>query len=535
MIKKVIGKVKNKIFGPEGFSGRINRIKCDNIYKKRYSPSFETNSYVLVEGMWDNPNHWNRLSLFGSVLAEKHNSSLLGIVRPGQHRSVIKSMKALGVKKIISLLDGNRFRKESKNITEEIIRDLKCPEDLVHAKLPYDIPAFRLYDTILKRQRRAEVDQNHKNFKSLIQEFIQIALNVGYIFDRYNIKEVASNHSVSLYWSALAWLPIQRNVPCFIMDTYNGSIRINRITKSSDYFSPNDSPDKKFKYILDQDTKNVLIERGKIFLEERFNGKSLDLGGRLAYFHSALRLCKKELCNRFSWDERVPVVGIMMCNWFDFPHTLGMLNFANVADWIRATVNVIKVRRDVQWLIKPHPAEFRWYGGPSIQSVIGGHLPSHIRYFPDDIHSLTLLDCAEGIITPHGTSGIEYACYAKKVLLADRSFYSDWGFCYTPESRDHYIRMLKQFPSNINVLPSQINDSLLYAGLFIAPAKGTPKKYLYPCDSGSYKVYEVLPKFLEENKENFPKEQEFMKKWINSEYNSYHAYKAALAVGWSDR
>jgi len=509
------------------------RNKCNKIYCEWKIPKIDNNEYVLVEALWENPNHWGRINLIGSALCKEHQLNMLGLVKDINDDKT-KSLKAGGVHKIHCFIDEVNLSKKSLEITKELLKKINEPEDILNLKLPFDVPASRLYDTILKRQRAAVVDCKDPQFIHCVQKFIEIILKSDEVLRNFKVKVVVLSHSISHYWSALAWLAIQKQLPCYILDNFNGSLRINRLSSEEDYYSPNDSPDRKFIDLLSDPVKKKLTERGKEYLKKRHEGVSIDLSGRLAYNKEYPILSKKDLCEKLGWQKEKPIVGIMMSNWFDFPHTYGMNNFRDILDWIQVTKREILNLSNVQWLIKPHPAEHRWYGGLSLQKAIGSTFPAHIKYFPEDIHSLTMLSCAEGIITPYGTAGLEYSCYNKKVLLADKSFYSDWGFTSAPRSRQEYIDLLRKFPENFDNSYLNVDHAFLYVGMYLAVAESTPEKYFYPCDSAGYEVYKLLPDFFRNNIENIAMERTLIKRWIRTNFHSYHAYKCALASGWEE-
>ena len=421
---------------------------------------------------------------------------------------------------------------KAKEFTSLLIDKISAPEKLVEIDLPHNVPGSRLYDLLLKNQRRAEVVIDDF-FKEYVTRYIATILDNNDLLESYNFKAIISSHTVSLYHSSLIWLAIQKGIPAYVMDNAGGSIRIRKFETVEDYFMPVDVPGPELIKGIDKEARNLLAQKGKAVLEERFSTSKKDLSGRLAYPEDAKKMSRDELCKYYNWDPGKPIVSIMLPNWFDFPHTFGMHNFDNIADWLRETYAVAKEREDVNWLIKPHPASLRakWSGGSTIESVLGEVLSDRIRLFSTEIHSLSIVNAVEGIITPLGTSGLEYSAMGKKVLLADKSFYSSWNFCYAPESRVDYIETLKKFPDNYTVTEKMKEDALIYFSLYLGTEKDLDPERLHPEDALSYDVYKTLPEFLKDNEEEFKREQAIMCDWLDTEYRSYHAYKVARSYG----
>jgi hypothetical protein len=417
---------------------------------------------------------------------------------------------------------------EAEKITSKLLASAHNDEDFLALRLPGEVPASRLYDTILKRQRRECIDQKHPQLFNNIHDFVQSCLNAQDILNNKNFKALVLSHTVSTYHAALAWIGLKMGIPVYITDNLAGSIRYSYLRDIGDYYSPIDSPDLFFRDNLGASIRKELVDYGKRVLKQRFSGNVTDLSGRLSFGRNKKVFTKKELCEYFKFDPAKPIVCIMMCNWFDLPHTFGMANFQNIADWILFTIQTISSATEANWLIKSHPAEHR-YGGPSVEEKVG-ELPRHIRVFPEEAHATTIIQAIDAIVTPHGTAGIEYAAMGKSVLLADKSFYSNWGFCQVPTSREDYARRLLALPH----LPRPGVDIQENAFLFIALLYGVSNVangYIYQCDTGMYELFDSLPDFLRANQQNIANERLMMRDWMETGLKSYNSYKMARFFG----
>src|SRR5690606_14337515 len=67
----------------------------------------------------------------------------------------------------------------------------------------------------------------------------------------------------------------------------------------------------------------------------------------------------------------------------------------------------------------------------------------NIYMCPTDLNTRSLGDCADVILTVHGTVGLEYACLGVPTILAGTPFYAGFGFTHEPKSVEAYNTMVK--------------------------------------------------------------------------------------------
>jgi hypothetical protein len=188
--------------------------------------------------------------------------------------------------------------------------------------------------------------------------------------------------------------------------------------------------------------QRALTLLGEHDLERRASGRSSDINVRHA-FDPDKRIVDRDAARMALSGQSVrPVVVVYSHVWFDFPHTFAMRNFTDFRDWMEVTLAEIRAIDDVIWLLKPHPTE-NWYGGFKL-AELARDLPPHVRLLPTHTDSQTALTAADAVVTVHGTIGLEAAAAGVPVILADRSYFSDWGIAQLASDRADYVRLLKQ-------------------------------------------------------------------------------------------
>ena len=98
----------------------------------------KTGKYIICEGMWDNPHHWLRLSIFAPVLVNNLKANLIGLYEKNTSEEVIETLNAFKLSKYIQIESkvGSKYLNQAYSISKEI----KKPFDIINLKLPYDFP-----------------------------------------------------------------------------------------------------------------------------------------------------------------------------------------------------------------------------------------------------------------------------------------------------------------------------------------------------------------------------------------------------------
>jgi len=157
----------------------------------------------------------------------------------------------------------------------------------------------------------------------------------------------------------------------------------------------------------------------------------------------------EKIRQKYILDSNRPVWGIVAhINW-DAVSDYSPMAYKTFDDWLLDTIKEIIEIKDVQWLIKIHPAE-AWDNPESGAHVlIRKHFPSlpeHIRLIPalDKINPLNFFNLINGGVTVYGTSGLEMALLGKPVILAGEAHYGGKGFTYDSPDKETYRQLLRK-------------------------------------------------------------------------------------------
>jgi hypothetical protein len=134
------------------------------------------------------------------------------------------------------------------------------------------------------------------------------------------------------------------------------------------------------------------------------------------------------------------------------------------------------------------------------------------------------MDCVDGLVTYHGTAGIEFAAMGKPVLLADKGWYHDVGFAKWPKSRQEYLDALaSEWWKDMDLRETSRKAQIFAGWYFCRPA--WQGDFLLDDDSTQWAIYEKIPTLIKENTDVILREINTIREWFNSGHPHYHTYK----------
>ena len=127
--------------------------------------------------------------------------------------------------------------------------------------------------------------------------------------------------------------------------------------------------------------------------------------------------------------------------------------FKNQMEWINSSINFFKNKKNINLIIRVHPAEIRG-DVPSDQKIEDeikktfSILPDNIKLIkPDNKFSSYKLGIESNAILVYATKlSFELPCYGKNVIVCGEAFGKNKGFTIDPKSEDEYINILNQLP-----------------------------------------------------------------------------------------
>lgn len=149
--------------------------------------------------------------------------------------------------------------------------------------------------------------------------------------------------------------------------------------------------------------------------------------------------------------------------------------FDGMFDWLHRTVELLGGNKNVQLVIRIHPAEVRLHGQETVERVADrlaetfASLPPSVRVVTPEspLSSYTLLECSNLVLVYTSTMGLEAALLGKPVVVAGETHYRRKGFTLDVESTEQYAAWLQNPRAVLNqVTDSQVELARRYAYRF---------------------------------------------------------------------
>jgi len=483
----------------------------------------------LVEGLWDNPNHWLRLWVFLHAYLRDRKADVIGILRSRDNWDnwrKRKSLEALGIRRFVYLDDAALDAPDYAARADILMQDVIDARDIFQMSLPDELPGYVYFDTVLKAEQHPQprIDGNPV-WRRVLAELLHFSDFYRDLFQKHDIVGVVSSHAWKSEWGALCWTALRRNVPFYYMTAHYDSIRIRKMQRTQDYRAPNEHlPFADFS-ALPEETQRRLIDRGRNYLSDRFAGNSDFLVLRYAIDPAQRGKDRFTLVSELGLDPGKPIVAIYTHSWFDFPHTQAMRNFTEPLDWVNFTVDTIKPLNHINWIFKPHPCD-QWYGTIRLQDILTD-LPLHVAIVPEKSDSLAIQSIADAVVTIQGSIAIEAAAMGKPVLCADRSTYTDWGFSHTASSREDYARKLQTILDLPPPTTEQSGRAMAFAATALAPPPQEVNSLKLACDTRHLEgtLYSSINSLFAGNSKSLDDEILDMVQWLQCEQPSYNVWK----------
>jgi hypothetical protein len=482
---------------------------------------------VLVDGSFDNPNFWFRYGLLRAALGLAQGKEV-GAIGPYKRGHVRASFARWQIRDVVDLAAQPRDPQRVAAIADELLAAARTPDDVVGWRLPEGVDPVIVYDSILKRQRRAVLDPQHPEMRALTHEAISRILRAAETLDLVKPDLVVVSHTIGMVCGPLAYLAAARGIPVVLVFGLFGALRFARFSTTQDLFSFYDRPTRAEIDALPAARVAAMTEIGRSYLGRRLAGKADDLASVFAFQKNRDAIDRATLCAQKQWDPRKPIVAFYASNWFDWPHQLGMTQFRDFLDWTEATFAVARENPQFNWLFKPHPAE-DWFGGVALADIMArmGSVP-HVAVAEKSWNNTQVMNAIDALVTYHGTAGIEFASLGKPVLVPDRGKYDDCGFVRVAESRADYLALLAtRWWDDIDLADTRRRAEIFAGWWFCAPA--WQKRFVLADDSRQHELYDLIPQLVADNRGEVAQELDSLRAWWRSGHRYYHTWKMAQA------
>ncbi len=266
-----------------------------------------------------------------------------------------------------------------------------------------------------------------------------------------------------------------KNIPCY--QFYN-SIDENKIIfkkylkkNQKDHFDK--ISDKKWKYLLKKSDKKNQLKKSlnkikKIYLKNNWFPS-------VGTTRSENLFSKKEIFKQLKLDKKKPTAVIFNHIFWDGTFFYGEDTFPTYRDWFIETIKVANKNKNLNWIVKPHPANKVQNSRNGISNIVTeeekiikkifGQIPENFKILDSNnkINSWSLYQFLDYCLTIRGTPGIESALFGSETILCGTGRYEKRGFSKYFKNKkvylDYLLKLKKRPKKNYKV----IKNALLYA------------------------------------------------------------------------
>jgi len=336
---------------------------------------------------------------------------------------------------------------------EKYSREILTPENLEAFCIDQIRIGDLIYDTFLRRTKKATIDLQSKEFREIFNECVNYFENFKKIFDKYEVKAVSVSHCVYHFAIPLR-IAIAKGIDAYQI-TGEAIYKMDEINSHA-YTS--------FKYYKKELNKvNNIYKSSRIEIEkdltERFSGK---VSKYMPYStKSAFEKSSESLSRVIKESEKTKIL-VAIHDFFDSPHSYGDNFYPDFYLWMRK-LGQVSLETDYDWYIKTHRDPI-------------GDASQILKNFSSEFSKFTVLDkdvdhhtlITQGIdiaLTVYGSIAMEYPYFGVPVINASiNNPHVNFGFSLTPKSRSHYEETLM----NLSGLDVQIDKEEIYQYYFMA-------------------------------------------------------------------
>jgi len=187
-------------------------------------------------------------------------------------------------------------------------------------------------------------------------------------------------------------------------------------------------------------------------------------------FHRPRRQDPQDIARRIGLDPSTPVIGLLTNVTWDAQLHYPANAFPNIIEWLVQTCEYFSTRRDLQLLIRVHPAEISGFP-PSRQPILTElrkrvpELAPNIIVVPpeSDIGTYALMSLCDSAIIYGTKMGVELTSIGLPVIVAGEAWIRNKGLTHDASSPAEYFRILQGLPFRERLGGAQLARARQYA------------------------------------------------------------------------
>jgi len=519
-------KEKNFLILKDSFKKNILKINHE-FNKKLVGKNNYKNGKILVTNLLEGKDHSIYNNIIGLNLSKILKKKPVALINKYDFENEI-FMRSYGIDKFYYLDNGNFFLRLKYFIQSiGLIGTITETDELLKIRHDKIYIGKIVYDHYVRFSRIASVEKINPKFYFFLSKALLIHNFAKKLFKENSFNEMVQTESQFIPSCPLFQNALLNNCKVYTKIGVGNKFSVRIYDNFEDCYSNRHRFAKKlFNEVFDKHRK-IAVQKGEEIIKNRFlgiSGYSVDHDveeGVIPIFreddvghYNANYFTKKEICEKFNWDEKKPIIMIFSVNLTDGIFTNSWRLYKDYLTWLRSTLNIIKDFQHINWLVKPHPDDEKYRVITNTKKEVKkiSTKNKNVALFPKDSgmnHYLPKIISAA--ITSSGSIGYEFPSLGIPTIICGESLYSGRGFNYEPQSKQEYVEMLKNGDKLIFLNNEQKDKAKVFAYIYSVLAKIYSP--LIPSNSGLrkkdekkwWKELEMLIENYSDNKDSFKK------------------------------
>ncbi len=452
--------ISNKFFKNKSFNSflRKNPIAWKNIHL--------SNNYIACDCTNYNPMNLIINLVNAKFLQKIYKCKLLIIDNyPNKYRKSLYesflSDKIIYLYDLKSIFETSNFKEYLKISRADNI------EDFLKINFDYFSIGKVSYDMYLRKSFAGTAKKITNQMQFEILNSIYICKRINKLLKDYNIKAYTT-HEIQFNPEAyLIQYFLKKNINVFCKSIGQTSISIRKYNKLYDSFTPRQNI-----------TKNLFLKIKKIFPEKAQIGKQLIEDRfsitynefeevpdtKFAFKKTHKSYSKKELCNKYNWDEKKPLILVLSNNIYDGVFEKRRSIFIDNYTWLKDTLKLLSSNNKINVLVKKHPTENYVQGvkDKTVEILKNFTNNKNIKLYPDNLSLNSIKNYLDVVFTDHGSAGVEYSNFGIPVVTSSDSRYSCANFVNECKNLEQYKKTIKDVHNLKKLSMEAINNARIF-------------------------------------------------------------------------
>lgn len=422
---------------------------------------------ILIEGHLSNygPNYLFRTAIAARAIQEKVNLGIDVVYSGYSHQWVTprKIYSSFGINGSIHL-DNHFFLTNfillifSKILALTYRVRLSKPEDILTIKFNTIKVGDLIYDDVLRETESKTIERIDGEVTKCIAKSIYFYFQYRLLFYKRSYSYLISTHTAYSEYGLLCRVALMYGIR--VIET--SDIQMSLYTQISNDELPTYHHGIKNSILKNINNQQVdlgkLCSESKAFLYQRLDSKVNQIDAQKAYCGRVYT--KTELSEVLGLNKAHKIIFVLAHVFKDAPHLSSGMLHADYYQWMLSTLEICAKSSDVSWVIKPHPSSSLYGESGLVENMVNILGANNVILCPSDLNTKSLSLCADGLVTVHGTAGLEFSCLGIPVVLAGKPFYSGFGFTIDPVTKSDYEETLLAFSNIVPLSEEQVIKAL---------------------------------------------------------------------------